>query len=96
METTLVIQVGNLSGLDPRAGSRGCKKNMIKVLLYIKRRVKRMCSWMGLRSEQGCCFAQSRGWGWEGASHREYRVKGVIWNLQSRAFDVIKVRTQGI
>ena len=55
-----------------------------------------MCSWMGLRSEQGCCFAQSGGWGWEGANHREYRVKGVIWNLQSRAFDVIKVRNQGI
>ena len=71
-------------------------KNVIKVLLYIKRWVKRMCSWMGLRSEQGCCFAQRWGGGWEGANHREYRVKGVIWNLQSRAFDVIKVRNQGI
>lgn len=34
--------------------------------------------------------------GWEGANHREYRVKGVIWDLQSRAFEVIKVRNQGI
>lgn len=33
---------------------------------------------------------------WEGAYHREYRVKGVIWDLQSRTFEVIKVRNQGI